>query len=245
MKIKKLIAGYFLKQSILICVITGFVVTLNAQTGTDIYHVEETSDFDISGKGNADHWQEAKWLKLSPRKESSYLQTRAKALYSDSGMYFLFYNQDRKITATIQQDFEDLWHEDVVEVFLWTDEDFPIYFEYELSPLNRELVLLIPNLKGKLLGWRPWHYETKRLTRHKVWVDSSDAVEKQIHWLAEFFIPYELLEPLGNVPPESGTRWRVNLYRVDHDLGRSESWVWQPVEERFHEYKKFGTFIFE
>lgn len=229
----------------MICFIIGFVGTLNAQTDQDVYHIKETADFDISGKGNADYWQQADWLKLSPREESSYLQTRAKALYSDNGIYFLFHNQDRKITATIQQDFEDLWHEDVVEVFLWTDEDFPIYFEYELSSLNRELALLIPNLKGKLLGWRPWHYEKKRLTQHKVWIDSSDTMEKQIYWRAELFIPYELLEPLGNVPPESGSRWRVNLYRVDHDLGHSESWVWQPVVERFHEYKKFGTFIFE
>jgi len=245
MKKKNTISDSFLKHGILLCLITGFMVTLNAQTVKDIYHVKETTDFDISGNGNTDHWQHAEWIELSPGEESSSLQTRVKALYSDSGIYFLFLNQDRKITATIQQDFEDLWHEDVVEVFLWTDEDFPIYFEYELSPLNRELVLLVPNLKGKFLGWRPWHYERKRLTRHKVRIDSSDVTGKQIHWLAEFFIPYALLTPLGNVPPESGTRWRVNLYRVDHDLGHSEKWFWQPVEERFHEYKKFGTFIFE
>ena len=59
----------------------------------------------------------------------------------------------------------DLWNEDVFEVFLWTDERYPVYFEYEISPLNRELPILIPNFGGQFLGWRPWHYERDRLTR--------------------------------------------------------------------------------
>ena len=36
----------------------------------------------------------------------------------------------------------DLWNEDVFEVFLWTDERYPVYFEYEISPLNHELPIL-------------------------------------------------------------------------------------------------------
>ena len=30
-------------------------------------------------------------------------------------------------------------------------------------------------------------------------------------WRAEVFIPFELLNPLRNVPPKAGTRWRANL----------------------------------
>ena len=70
---------------------------------------------------------------------------------------------DRKLTATMNEDFMDLWNEDVFEVFLWTDERHPIYFEYEISPLNQELPILIPNFGGQFLGWRPWHYEKDRL----------------------------------------------------------------------------------
>ncbi|MBN2366806.1 MAG: hypothetical protein JXL67_11615, partial [Calditrichaeota bacterium] len=81
----------------------------------------------------------------------------------------------------------------------------------------------------------------------EIWIDSTGHKhgKEHIHWRAEFYIPYELLKPLGNVPPESGTHWRVNLYRGDYDLGYFESWSWQPVEKTFHEYKKFGTFIFK
>ena len=72
---------------------------------------------------------------------------------------------DRKLTATMTEDFMHLWTEDVFEVFLWTDERYPVYLEYEISPLNRELPILIPNFGGQFLGWRPWDYEKDRATR--------------------------------------------------------------------------------
>ena len=71
---------------------------------------------------------------------------------------------DRRLTASFQKDFENLWTEDVFEVFLWTDERYPVYFEYEISPLGFELPILVPNYEGKYLGWRPWHYEGSRKT---------------------------------------------------------------------------------
>ena len=51
------------------------------------------------------------------------------------------------------------------EVFLWTDERDPVYFEYEISPLGRELPIMVPNIDGKFLGWLPWHYEGDRKIR--------------------------------------------------------------------------------
>ena len=64
-------------------------------------------------------------------------------------------------------------------------------------------------------------------------------------WKAEVFVPYELLKPLQSVPPQPGTRWRANLYRVDYDDGRSTSWDWARVGPSFHEFDKFGTLVFE
>jgi hypothetical protein len=64
---------------------------------------------------------------------------------------------DGKLTSTFEEDFADLWKEDVFEAFVWPDERDPLYFEYEISPLGRELPILIPNLDGRFLGWRLWH----------------------------------------------------------------------------------------
>ena len=64
-------------------------------------------------------------------------------------------------------------------------------------------------------------------------------------WTAEVFIPYELLTPLQNVPPKAGSRWRANFYRMDYDDRKATSWDWAPVGPSFHEFKKFGTLIFD
>jgi len=142
----------------------------------------------------------------------------------------------------MKEDFLDLWHEDVVEAFFWTDESVPIYFEYELSPLNYELPILVPNFNGKFLGWRPWHYEGRRRTKHLTRINGAgDDVNS---WTAEFFIPYSLLAPLHNVPAQKGTRWRANFYRIDHDNGES-SWYWQKIMKNFHDYQLFGQLVFD
>jgi hypothetical protein len=209
--------------------------------------VQRTMDFDVTGKGDHAAWQRVEWTPLNRRAPGAHAYTsRFKMLYSDTGLYFLMDGTDRKLTATMAEDFMDLWHEDVYEVFLWTDERHPVYFEYEISPLNRELPILVPNFGGKFLGWRPWHYEKDRLTRKATSVTggprtSGAAIEG---WRAEFFIPYALLTPLQNVPPKTGSRWRANFYRMDHDDGARTQWEWAPVGGSFHEYEKFGELVF-
>ncbi len=64
-------------------------------------------------------------------------------------------------------------------------------------------------------------------------------------WTSEFFIPFELLKPLQNVPPSSGMEWRMNIYRMDYDSGERDRWEWQPIKENFHEYELFGKIRFE
>ncbi|MEI9917307.1 MAG: carbohydrate-binding family 9-like protein [Bacteroidota bacterium] len=199
--------------------------------------VKKTADFTINGKGNASEWNKTEWLTIENREGKKNYVTKVKLLYSDSGIYCLFHNTDDKITSVMSEDFSDLWKEDVNEIFLWTDEKNSIYFEYEISPRNFELPIIVPNINGKFLGWRPWHYEGSRKVNHATDIQGNA-------WTAEFFIPYKLLMPLANVPPTKGTTWRCNFYRIDHDDGETE-WSWQPVKTNFHDYKRFGTLKFE
>ena len=205
--------------------------------------VNKTADFEVTGRGTSANWAGTSWLTLPQRKSAGGIsyQTRLKILYSDSGIYCLYYCEDKKITATLREDFADLYNEDVVEAFFWPDESVAIYFEYELSPLNHELPILVPNNKGDFLGWRPWHYEGNRLTRHGAYIEKDgDAVKS---WTAEFFIPYHLLKPLANVPPQKGTRWRANFYRIDYDE-KTSAWSWQLTRKNFHDFERFGTLVF-
>lgn len=209
--------------------------------------VPMVDDFEVTGAGDHANWRRAEWTPLRRRQPEAHpYDTRFKILYSSTGLYFLMEGSDRKLTATMAEDFMDLWNEDVFEVFLWTDERYPVYFEYEISPLNHELPILIPNFGGKFLGWRPWHYEGNKKTRTATSTmggpkQSGAAIEG---WRAEFFVPYVLLNPLQNVPPKPGTRWRANFYRMDHDDGKRTQWEWAPVGQSFHEFEKFGELIF-
>ncbi len=209
--------------------------------------IKKSQDFKVTGDGSSKQWGSTGWVNIPQRNTAwdSYT-TRAKVLYSETGIYFLFDCQDKKLISTIENDNEDLWEEDVVEVFLWPEEDFPVYFEYELSPMNYELPIIVPNNKGRFFGWLPWHYSGERKTRHATsargGIKESGAFVSA--WVAEFFIPYALLAPLKNIPPKSGTKWRANMYRIDYDNGMA-AFSWQETGKSFHEYKKFGTFIFE
>jgi hypothetical protein len=210
--------------------------------------VRATPDFPVTGDGSAGAWTRATWEPLSKRTTAGLpYDTQIKVLYSSKGLYVLMSATDKKISATFMNDFEDLWTEDVFEIFLWPDERDSIYFEYEISPLNRELPILVPNLGGTFLGWRPWHYEGGRKIRKATTAVGGQLVSggRVTGWKAEVFIPFELLSPLRNVPPKAGTSWRANFYRMDYDDGRTTSWDWCRVGPSFHEYKKFGTLVFD
>ncbi|HEY9487350.1 MAG TPA: carbohydrate-binding family 9-like protein [Chryseosolibacter sp.] len=225
---------------VLICLPLGLYAQVTAKTALVI---KKTNNFDVTGSGSADAWNNTDWVTLEKRKGQATYVTQAKLLYSDTGIYALFSCDDSKITSTLQKDFANLWTEDVVEIFFWPDESVPLYFEYELSPRNHELAILVPNMDGDFLGWTPWQYEGERKTRHAVEV-KKDKSGKTTEWMAEFFIPFSLLKPLRNVPPQAGTEWRMNLYRIDYD-DQYTSWSWQPVAKNFHDYENFGLIRFE
>lgn len=209
--------------------------------------VPAVPDFPVNGQGDHTAWSGVQWTALNARGGADAPATRIKVAYSATGLYVFMDAVDKRVTATFGEDFSDLWKEDVFEAFLWPDERDPLYFEYEVSPLGRELPILIPNLDGRFLGWRPWHYGGERRVRHETTIvggpRESGATIKG--WRAEIKIPYALLTPLRNVPPKSGTRWRANFYRVDHDSGKPVSWDWARVGKSFHEFRSFGTLEFE
>ena len=216
-----------------------------ANPADSIMQVPSCSDFEVTGDGSHSEWNKARWTTLEQRRADSPYQTRFKIMYSKKGLYCLYDCEDSKITATLKGENLDLYREDVVEAFFWADETIPVYFEYELSPLNYELVLMVPNYNGNFLGWIPWHYSGDRLTRHAVSVRYKTGSQNEVEsWICEFYIPFELLKPMVQTPPAKGARWRANFYRIDYDKGQS-SWVWMPVKKTFHDYQRFGTIQFQ
>ena len=221
-------------------------IGLFAQQQAPVLNVRSTNDFTVTGDGSNASWNQATWITLPQRSGQQQLSTKVKALYSSNGIYFLFQCADQRLSAAMKADFLDLWTEDVAEVFLWPDTLQPAYFEYEISPLNYELPILLSNEQGDLVRWQPFHYDADRKTQHATTVtggekESGAAVKS---WTAEFFIPFKLLRPLKNIAPRKGTTWKANLYRVDYDKDEAE-WSWQLTGPSFHEIEKFGYLVFE
>lgn len=212
--------------------------------------VKKTMDFQISGDGAAKAWKKAKWIRLSQIKGKYAYKygTKVKVLYSDVGLYFLFSSEDKILTASIKADFKQLWKEDVVEIFLEPDKNIPDYLEFELSPLNFMLPLLVLNSRSKnTIRITLQGNEGSNQIRHKTSVEGGErtsgaSIKK---WKAEIFIPYKLMKNLNNLPPAPGIKWKINLYRIDYDFGETKWWAWQPINKSFHEPENFGTLIFE
>ena len=212
-------------------------------------NIARVRDFKITGTGSAAAWRKTLWQPLTRVAEGDlHYPTKAKVLYSTTGIYFLFDCVDRKLTCTLTDDFTDIYNEDVVEVFLWPDRRQNLYFEYEASPLGVQLPILVPNHKGMFFGWRPWHFEHGRLTRLKTSVrgGAKRRMARVRGWTAEFFIPFALLKGLGNTPPSPGTVWHANMYRIDYDQLPQTHWAWSSATGRtFHDFYNFGIFKFE
>jgi hypothetical protein len=224
----------------------------------NILKIKSTTDFIITGDGSSENWNKTDWNNLPQHTTNAlknagwnlpavsddlHYQTSFKVLYSNKGIYCLFRCEDSVVTATLKGDYLNLYDEDVVEIFLRPDTTFPGYFEYELSPLNYELPILIVN-KGNITGWRPWQYEGETKIKHEININRANSSGNRITWTAEIFIPFRLLEPLANVPAKKGTRWRANFYRIDYD--RNPIYFgWQMTRQGFHDPEKFGIIEFE
>src|SRR5262249_5940032 len=76
--------------------------------------VRRTNDFEVTGNGSAPAWKDTEWESLHKRTTGGLpYETRVKVLYSNMGLYILMDATDKKITATLTEDFQDLWTEDV------------------------------------------------------------------------------------------------------------------------------------
>lgn len=220
-----------------------------SQTPADeILKIIKCDDFQVSGDGQNSQWSAVTWVNALPLRENKQpFTTRFKLMYSSKGIYVLAECEDKIISTSYNIDQGDIWNGDVFEVFLQTDPENPLYFEYEINPLNAELVILVPNLNGDFFGWSPWHYEGDRKVQKAVTIQGGQPVEggKINSWTVELFFPFALFKALKNVPPVSGTIWKGNFYRMDYDGGERKLWAWKPVGKTFHEYQKFGTLLFQ
>jgi len=210
--------------------------------------IQKVNHFKITGDGSHRNWEKAQWQELAHVGDGELeYRTRIKVLWSDIGIYFFADCEDSKLSCTKTNHYSELYLEDVLEIFLWPDEEEIVYFEYEISPLGFELPLIVPNAEGTFHGWLPF---LARLNRKIFACTRVIGGEKKPQapvkgWQAEFYIPFKLLKGLKKNPPVAGMRWRANICRIDYDKSPRTQWSWAPaVGEDFHNYQAYGSFIF-
>jgi hypothetical protein len=169
------------------------------------------------------------------------LDTTVRGFWTDGSLYLLFSCPYRSLNlfppAANGEDRENLWDRDVVEVFLGDDwKNIRHYREYEIAPTGERVDLAI-NLDGGGEG-RAWNSGWDTRAR----IDETAKV-----WYGSARIP---LASVSKAKVVAGTRWRMNLYRID---GEGPDAVrrflcWQPTcvvnRDPNHVPEAFGTLVF-
>jgi hypothetical protein len=166
------------------------------------------------------------------------LNTKVKAAWNDEFLYVAFSCEDDSINATMTEYNDEIYKEEVIEVFIDDDCDLKTYIEIEVNPLNTLLHYEAHNnLKGNVLLYARKEKKVFNVVLHG---------EDQKKWSAEIAIPMTEFTAAANIPPKPGDRWLVNFYRIKRPPnGEDEFTAWSPtVVRRYHTPQKFGQLIF-
>jgi hypothetical protein len=177
-------------------------------------------------------------------REIDYPQVKSavSAFWTDSDVYFLFECPYTELNLFLPAKHDSarvgLWDRDVVEMFLgddWTN--IRHYREFEIAPTGDWIDLAID-----------LDHESSDHSWRSGWKTAARIDERKKVWYAAARIP---LASVSTKKIEAGSRWRMNLYRID-GLGADPQrhfLCWQPtcVQNRDpnHVPEHFGTLVFE
>lgn len=165
-------------------------------------------------------------------------KTFAKMAWNNEFLYVAFQCEDKTIYATKTNYNDEIYWEDVVEVFLDDNCDLKTYIEVEVNPIN---TLLHYGAQNDLNGNVCLFARVGQKVQTAVIRDDSHDI-----WSAEMAIPMNEFVTAPNIPPKPGDKWLMNLYRIERpENGEEEFSAWSPtVVRRFHTPQKFGELIF-
>ncbi|PYI55482.1 carbohydrate-binding family 9-like protein [Paenibacillus flagellatus] len=181
-------------------------------------------------------WDEVEPVGLSDTAtgEAPRLSTIVRMRRSEAYVHVRFECEDDHVVATYENRDDPIYEEDVVEIFIDTAGEGTSYREYEFSPRG----VIFDALIAKAPGQGP-KVDTS-------WDD--EGLLLRIERPNERLTVYDIALPIASMerPPEPGTTWRMNVYRIDDDKdGRRHFWAWSPTGAvNFHVPEKFGTVVF-
>jgi hypothetical protein len=173
--------------------------------------------------------------------EYAKLKTEVRGFWTDTDLYLLFVSPYSELNlwlpADNSKDHLKLWDRDVVEFFLGDDwKDIKHYREFEIAPTGDWVDLAIDLDKDS--------YDAEW---ESGWQRQGRINEKEHMWYAAARVP---LRSVSEKFVAAGTKWRINLYRIDGlgDDSKRHFMCWQPTcvfnRDPNHVPEHFGTLVF-
>jgi len=188
----------------------------------------------IDGKLDDEAWEHAAvWTETFPfnKTEPTGPKTTWKMTWDDDYLYFAFDCEDPDIVAADHERDGPVWQDDCVEMFIWSEPPFPVYWEIVIAPNGS--VYDAVNLKhahrwgGELDPARDVegmkHVQTVRGTLNK----SDDADEG---YTVEVAVPFSQLPGFTRGSPKPGDRLHVMLVRLDRTNGAFGAYAFRPLQ---------------
>jgi hypothetical protein len=199
--------------------------------------------------GTEDTWSQAARISWGP----SPYETAFRALWDQEGLHLRFEAQDPSPWHTMTKRDDELWEEEVVEIFIDLNRSGRDYYELEINPANVVCDLRMASPWPDKVGHIEWSLEGLETRVHP----RKDAAGKTVGWTATAFLPWSGFRPLPSahgiaLPPKPGDTWAFNVFRIKRPGGPTapkEDGVfaaWStPSGPSFHDPKAFRSFVFE
>lgn len=167
--------------------------------------------------------------------------TDVRLMWNASHLFVAMRADDDHLQSKFERHDDELWHEDVFEVFLDPRGDKKHYYEIQASPAG---IVFDSHLKSYRKNRNEWTSEAEVAV--EVRGTLGDSSDEDRGWTAEIAVPFATMTEGGGVPPEAGAVWRANFFRVDLTKGKPVYSAWSPPQRGdFHALDRFGALVFE
>ena len=233
-------------KHVITIIIFGLILTLNScrSNEPEIVCKKSVKKIIIDGSLDEEAWEKAETISLLNNKtgkpvEQDEYKSEVKTCYDSDYLYIAFINGDQDIFTSFTKRDEYLWEDEVVEVFIDTDEGLSTYIEIEISPANIQFDSYITDTANIDLIETPM-YDIEGL-KSAIFVDGTVNNNSDIDksWTVEIAIPLEEINMAIN------SEYPINFYRIDRDSTGPGSYAWSPTFRRFHSPSNFGKIKFE
>ena len=169
----------------------------------------------------------------------------AKVLWDDQNLYVAYDFADTDIWGSLEKHDDKIYTQEAAEMFIDPDGDGRTYIELQVSPRN---VTFDSWLAAYRQNDNAWDAPMKTAVQVNGTLNKRDDTDTG--WTVEMMIPLSAvkgrLETVKGVPPQVGTEWRVNFFRMDQPAGKPQAGTaWSPpLRGDFHALDKFGTLVF-